>query len=174
METCDINKETIMNITFRIVPALSLACLFLFSSAVPARAQDEPPERAGRKRIEDYRRVKLIETLDLNEEQAVRFIAREKEFRENERGMQEQRQASLERLRQLVKDGGDADVQKEMNTLIQIGKDMMQKRVDYFTNLKDVLSTKQMARLMIFEDNFAKELRRVLQSPKMRERLRDR
>ena len=140
-----------------------------------AFAQDEPPpEGEGRKRIEDYRRIKLIETLDLKEEQAVRFLAREKEFREAERALMDERQAAIKRLQGVVKDGNDGDVQKEINGLLQIGKDMIQKRTDYFLGLKDLLTTKQMAKLMIFEDNFARELRRILQAPRMRERMHDR
>lgn len=148
--------------------------LLAVASSPYLRAQNEPEQPVGRKRVEDFRRIKLIETLDLKEEQAVRFFAREKEFRESERALQEQRQAILDRLRTLVKEGSDADMQKEMNNLIQIGKDMFQKRADYFTGLHDILSTKQMANLMIFEDNFAKELRRVLQSPRKHERMRSR
>jgi hypothetical protein len=152
----------------------ALFLLFICAAGSSIQAQDVPPEGEGRKRIEDYRRIKLIEELDLKEDQAIRFFAREKEFRDDERAMMEQRQTVLARLRSLVKDGNDAEMQKEMQALIQIAKDMVQKRMDYFAGLKDLLSTKQMARLMIFEDNFAKELRRVLQSPKMRQRLRDR
>jgi Spy/CpxP family protein refolding chaperone len=152
----------------------SLLLLFSAFLATPAlRAQDEPPpEGEGRKRVEDFRRMKLIETLDLKEEQAIRYFTREKDFRESEHGLQQQRQQIIEKLRGLVKDGSDADVQKEMQSLVQVGKDMVQKRVDYFNGLKDILSTKQMAKLLIFEDTFAKELRSVLQSPKMRERFR--
>jgi hypothetical protein len=165
-----------MKPTLRTLFAWTLVALVVsLPGSFSALAQDEPPpEGEGRKRIEDYRRIKLIETLDLKEEQAVRFLTREKEFRESERAMMDERQAAIKRLQAAVKDGNDADIQKEINGLLQIGKDMIQKRSEYFLGLKDLLTTKQMAKLMIFEDNFAKELRRILQAPRMRERMRDR
>jgi hypothetical protein len=141
-----------------------IAALLLLCVASVAFSQEEDGER-GRKRIEDYRRMKLIETLNLNEEQSIRFFAREKDFRQLERGMTEQRQASIERLRQLSGGNpGDADVVKELQTLASINADILAKRRDYLLSLKDIITLKQIAQLVVFDDSFARELKRLLQS----------
>ena len=128
-------------------------------------AQEEEDSALGRKRIEDYRRIRLIETLNFTEEQSARFFVREREFRHTEKALTGQREAVIDRLRQLSKGSAtDADLQKELQTLGNISSDMLSKRKEYLMGLKDILSVKQIAQLVVFDDTFAKELKRVLQN----------
>ncbi|MBL0175398.1 MAG: hypothetical protein IPP94_09075 [Ignavibacteria bacterium] len=140
------------------------AALLLICAVSVSFSQDEDGER-GRKRVEDYRRMKLIETLNLNEEQSIRFFAREKDFRHQEKGLTEQRQASIDRLRQLSGgSAGDADIVKELQTLASVNADILAKRRDYLLSLKDIITMKQIAQLVVFDDSFARELKRLLQN----------
>ena len=61
------------------------------------RHEDEP-----RRRIAELRRLKMIEALDLTEEQAVRLTVREKDFREKEAVEHKQREEILAELRKQV------------------------------------------------------------------------
>jgi Spy/CpxP family protein refolding chaperone len=135
----------------------------------PLFAQPDDEDDPGRQRIEEWRKIKLIETLDLTEEQSIKLLTREKDLRQSEKQLMEQRKSALERMRQLVKGNPtEAEIQKEIGVLTQIGKDMVQKRTEYVTGLKDILTPKQIGMLLIFEDNFAKELRRTLQESRRR------
>ena len=149
---------------------MDLRRLFLLTASIAlctvslARAQEEDGER-GRKRIEDYRRIRLIETLHFTEDQSARYFVREREFRHTEHALKEQRETVIERLRQLSKGSApDAEIAKELQALATIGTEMLAKRKDYLLGLKDILSHKQIAQLVVFEDAFAKELKRVLQN----------
>lgn len=129
-----------------------------------ARAQEEDGER-GRKRIEDYRRIRLIETLNFTEEQSARYFVREREFRQAENALKEQRESVLDHLRQLSKGNApETEIMKDLQSLATIGTEMLAKRKEYLLGLKDILSIKQIAQLVVFEDAFAKELKRVLQN----------
>lgn len=149
-----------------------IALAVALALAPSTSAQDDENIGKGRKRIEEVRRVKIIEALDLNEEQAVRLFVREKEFRKAEQALNEKREATIERMRSLVKGGSDADIQKEVEALSAIGSDMLQKRMDYVLGLKDVLSMQQIAKLIVFEDTFRRELRDILREARPRQGFR--
>jgi hypothetical protein len=143
---------------------LLLAASIALCALSLAHAQEEDGER-GRKRIEDYRRIRLIETLDFTEEQSARYFVREREFRQAENALKEQRENVLDHLRQLSKgNASEAEIMKDLQSLATIGTEMLAKRKEYLLGLKDILSIKQIAQLVIFEDAFAKELKRVLQN----------
>ncbi|MBI5646044.1 MAG: hypothetical protein HY962_03865 [Ignavibacteriae bacterium] len=153
----------------RYFPLLLLLPLTLILTANACAQDDEPGGVNGRQRLEQYRHLKMIEALDLNEEQAIRLFAREKEFRASEKARAEQRQDILARLRTLSKGTpSEADVQKEITALTNIAAEMAAARRDYVLGLKDLLSTKQIAQLVVFEDTFMKEVRRILESQKGR------
>ena len=148
--------------------------LLLFLAAVPLCAQPDDHDTPGRKRIEDLRHMKLIESLDLNEEQSIRYFAREKDFRQNEKALGEQKHEIINRLKTLVKNNGsEADINKEIASLNSVGSEFIQKRFDFVMSLKDILSIKQIAKLLIFEDAFAKELRTILQNARRGARFKD-
>jgi hypothetical protein len=147
----------------RALPPILLALLLVPFAFGPAVAQDDDADFPGRKRVEEWRKIKLIEAVELSEEQSLRFFAREREFRAGERKLGEERAAATNRLRALA--GGnpdDAEVQKELAALADIHHRMVQQRSDFVLGLRDLLSMKQIAKLIAFEDDFSRELRELL------------
>lgn len=147
----------------RIIPIVLLAFLL----AVPAQAQDAPPVPEGRhrERLEQLRRIKMIEALELDEEQAVRLTVREKEFREKEREILDQRKKLMEDLREMVEDGAeDAALRAQLAKLEEIGSRFVREKHAYLLSLNDFLSMKQIAKMVLFEQKFAQEVRRLLEN----------
>ncbi|GEM_PF-1917477 len=144
-----------------------LSTLTLLAAFLPAylRAQPEGDEDGpARRRLEEYRRIKLIEFVELNEDQAIRYFARERELRQAERASTYQRQLVLRRLRDFGKSSPtEIEVQKEIQALADIAAEITDRRKDFAAGLKDFLSPRQMARLIVFEDNFSREVRRIIQ-----------
>ncbi|MCB2204343.1 hypothetical protein KQI65_06295 [bacterium] len=139
--------------------------LLLLLGTLPAAAQFGPPDddEGPRGRLEELRRLKMIEALDLNEEQAVRLTVREKKFREQEEKERGKRDEVLEELRSLVKDkASDAEIMKTVEKLEELGMGFVKRRQDYLRSLTDFLSAEQIARLVLFEHHFAKEIKRIL------------
>ncbi|MDH7516565.1 MAG: hypothetical protein QHI48_11910 [Bacteroidota bacterium] len=125
--------------------------------------QDEDARGPGRRRLEEYRRMKLIEFVDMTEEQSIRYFAREKELRQAEEAIREKRAAVIARLREMSGTSISADdLEKEISTLADLAKESTQKRREFLTSLKEFLSPKQIARLIVFEEQFAHEVRRIL------------
>ena len=76
--------------------------LILLSGMSLAQAQPGPPidDAAAKRRIEEFRKIKLIEALDLEEEQAIRLFVREKDFRAIEEQLTSKRDEQVQNLKQ--------------------------------------------------------------------------
>ncbi len=138
--------------------------LLLMLLSMPAYSQfDPPPDGEPRERLAELRRLKMIEALDLTEEQAVRLTVREKTFREEEAKEREKREDLLKQLRTQVKDNADAAaLRATLEQITQLSTADVIRRHEYLLSLSDFLSEEQIAKLVLFEHHFAKEIRRIL------------
>ncbi len=122
------------------------------------------PEGRGRDRLEQLRRIKLIEALDLNEDQAVRLSVREKEFRKSERALFDKRQDLLKELRTLVESKADDNtLRNQLERIDEIDAQISHEKHKYLLSLNDFLSMQQIAKIILFEQHFRKEVRRLLE-----------
>ena len=137
----------------------------VFFLAPSASAQDEGPDGPGRKRLEELRKIKLVEALDLSEEQSIKIFARERDFRKRERVLIDKRRQIIAHLRDIGKgSGADGETMKEMTALKDLGIEMVNQRFDYIISLKDILTTRQIAKYIAFEDTFMNEVRSMLKN----------
>jgi hypothetical protein len=124
-------------------------------------AQPGPPmDGRGRERIERFRRMRLIELLDLKEEQSVRFIARYNEFENNRRDLNKQRDEILDKIERLVRNNAEEkEIEKIFLEVEAISRKLGEERLKFFNSLSDLLSVQQRAKLLLFERRFETELR---------------
>jgi Spy/CpxP family protein refolding chaperone len=128
-----------------------------------ASAQPGPEDENARQRIEEFRRLKLIEVLDLDEEQAVRLMSREKDFRKQEKVREKKREELMAELKELVNsDAHDDRIRQQIETLSEFNQSMMKAREDFVFSLSDILSMKQLGKLVLFEQRFSRELRKMI------------
>ncbi len=139
--------------------------------ALQLQAQPEPPMGGpGRERIERFRKMRLIELLDLKEEQSVRFIARFNEFENNRRDLNKQRDEILDKIERLVRNNADEkEIEKVFPEVEAIGRKIGEERLKFFNSLGDLLSVQQRAKLLLFERRFETELRDAVRQ-RMKER----
>ncbi|MBN1449305.1 MAG: periplasmic heavy metal sensor [Bacteroidetes bacterium] len=148
--------------------------LFLLFAAVAvpeltAQMDGPPPDGRGRQRLEELRRLKMIEALKLDEEQAVRLTVREREFREKEKERMDQRAELLEEISELIKDeADDAALKNALDRMNTLSVSIVEERYTYVLSLKDFLSMEQIARLVVFEHRFAEEVKRILSNVRKR------
>jgi hypothetical protein len=142
-----------------------LIILFSLFFILPARGQDDPmPEGKGRERLEQLRRIKLIEALDLNEDQAVRLAVREKDFRESERMLFVKRKNVIKDLRSQVEEKADDNtLRSQLVKLDEIDAQISHEKHKYLLSLNDFLSMQQIAKIVLFEQHFRQEVRRLLE-----------
>lgn len=146
-----------------------LTLLLLVLISVPLFAQDNleppPPMRGGqnRERLEQLEKLKLIEVMDLDEETTLKFFARRNEHRDNMRGLSDNRSEALKELQENVKDGGNSEEYERLISVILGYEDkIVAERKSFIGSLDDILTTEQIAKMMVFELEFKKKIREHL------------
>ncbi len=141
--------------------------LVVFLPGVRAAAQmpDPPDDGPASEKLEQLRRIKLIEALDLTEDQATRLFTREKDNKKAVKALNEKRAEAVQSLHKLVKDNASEDeLLNGIQTVQSITEQIQKTRHDFPYTLKDILSVQQIAKMVVFEYRFAEEVRRILES----------
>ena len=119
-----------------------------------------PGDQRGWERIEQLRKVRMIEMLDLSESQSVRFFARLKEHDAARQDLMKQRNESLDKIERLVRNHADSTEYAPLFSEVQgIDSRMVTERKKFFDSLSDILSIEQQGKFLVFERRFDRELR---------------
>jgi Spy/CpxP family protein refolding chaperone len=120
-------------------------------------------------RIQQLMKMRMVETLDLKEEQSVRFIARFNDWEKRRRELMSLKAEALDRIEKLVKENGDdKDIEKAFSEVQVIESKNVEERVKFFNSLSDILSVTQRAKFMLFERKFERELRDAVRETQRR------
>lgn len=142
----------------------SLLILLLLTTTLFAQKGKWQDEEA-REKFEQLEKIKLIETLEMDEETTLRFFSRRTEHKKQQDEIQEKIRQNIDNLDVIFISGRVATTEEikssinEINTLqLQFDKN----RVDFINSLTDILSYEQIAKLIIFEKRFRNEVRKLL------------
>jgi hypothetical protein len=125
-------------------------------------------------RIESYKKVRMLEALKLEEDQSVKFVSRYDKHQEIMRGFDKDRNELIDNLDSLShSDANDAEFDGIYANLLEIDKKIAGERQKFLSELKEILTNKQIAEYIVFERNFVKELRQAVRDVQ-RERMKDR
>lgn len=118
--------------------------------------------------LERLEKIRLMEVLEMSEEVSVRFFARHKELKEKQKAITEHVDSLINTMKEnLEKEKGNKeksqqltkkfieDIQKAQEQIIRI-------RQNYITSLSDILTSEQIAKLLIFEIEFRQEMQNLL------------
>lgn len=145
--------------------------IFLCQTDSPMFGDDRPygGRRSGpfdkdpaemRKHIEQFRMLKLLEFLDLEDDQEIAFLTRFKQLRATEDSLETERRKHVERLVDLVRQE-DPDSTALMAEIDSV-RTKLQRRIGAFqsfaADVSDILTPVQMGKLVIFHDRFEYEL----------------
>ncbi len=148
-----------MNVTRVLAVALLFGCVEL-ATAQPSMP---PPDQRPMERIERLRKVRLIEMLDLKEDQSVRFFARMNEHEKARRELKRQKGEVLDRIERLVRNhADDSEFEKEYPEVRAIDAKLAEENWNFFDSLKDLLTPEQRGKFLLFERHFDMELREAM------------
>ena len=135
-----------------------------------AAAQVEgPPGPRGFERVERWKKVRMIEALDLSEEQSARLFARLNEVEKKRRELMRRRGELLDRLDVAVNEHADSlEIEKIFSDVESVDQEMSKGRRDLFRGLGDLLTLEQRARFLLFERRFERELRDAMREVQRR------
>jgi homogentisate 1,2-dioxygenase len=148
-----------------------LAVLF---TLVPVLANAQPfgppTDQKPFERIEQFKKVRLIEMLDLKEDQSVRFLARMKDFDNQRRDLMKSKMDLLDKIERLVRnDADDKEFEAMFPQVSAVDKRMMELNQQFFNGLGDILTVKQRGKYLLFERQFERELREAMRETRRRQ-----
>ena len=151
-----------------------LGVMFLVTSSLLAQPEHgDRSKQPAYDRIESWKKVRMLESLKLNEDQSTKFIVRYNEHSEAMHGFEKERNDLVDKLdTQSKSDAADDDYNQTFNALLDTDKKISGERLRFLTELKEVLSNKQIAQYIVFERNFVQELRQAVRDVQ-RDRIKD-
>lgn len=126
----------------------------------PQRGQGEK----GPEKIEKYKKFRMIEALDLEEEEAVRFMSKYNVHKENVRELMKVRMEIIDRLEQFIKSKGeDREIQQQFTLLEENEQKVFNERKRFHQEIRQSLTPEQAAKFFVFDRNFNRELRSAME-----------
>jgi hypothetical protein len=135
-------------------------CLFLGGMVAPACAQrgDKPMQK-----IQQFKKMKLLETLDLDEETANKFLVKYDKWEKQISDINQQRMILVQELRlAMEKKAGDDEINHTLDSLVDYTTKADDARHQMFSDMRSILSAKQAAKLALFEAQFQRKLQETL------------
>lgn len=139
--------------------------ILIFLIVVPTKAQEHRERRMMENKIEQLEKVKLIEALDLTEDQSIRFFARRNEHRKEIEKLEMRSEEVIRDLENIVQNSNERNVTEQkrlLNEFLDIRIQIENKRKQFILSLNDILSTDQVSKLVVFEKKFREEIRKIL------------
>ena len=161
--------------------------LFASSFAQGGRPQERPqnppapeeltqappsPERREqlRRDIENMRIWKMTQFLELSTEQSTKVFPIFNDFQKEREKLEEERGEMMRRLGELVESEAEheSEIRRLMSGLVKNREGMVSRKDEFRREAGKVLSLKQQAKLVLFEEHFKREIRGMIEDIKMR------
>ncbi len=129
--------------------------------AQPYQKHDKNP----RERMEQLEKLKLLEALNLNEEEAIRFFARRNEFRDEHKDIIQKRDEIILNIELAIgkdKPENEAHYEKKIKEFLMVEEKLIDHRAKFLNSLEDILTQEQIAKLIVFELKFKQEIRDLI------------
>jgi hypothetical protein len=138
--------------------------LVMFFSCAGLAQDKREIKRDAIKKIEELERVKLIETLKLDEETSIRFFSRRSDHKNKIYDLKHKAETRIRQMEDEVRKN-NSDMNK-LNTLIreyfEIEKSIEYEKEKFLNSISDLLSVEQQAKLLVFEKKFKDEIKEIL------------
>lgn len=145
---------------------LFFAVILIIVSSIQSFSQmhDKPPHHM-RDKLNQLEKIKLIEVLNMNEETTLRFFSRRNEHQVKINELVKRTDEIITQMEFIFK-AGKVYTEAELKSLIEEANTMhteiVQTKSDFINSLDDILTTDQIAKLIIFERRFKDELKRAM------------
>jgi hypothetical protein len=115
--------------------------------------------------MRDLEKIKLIEALDMDEETTLKFFSRRNSHMDKMEGFRKKEEEKIKMIDELIEkndDPEDQELKKMIDEYFQINKEMNEEKRIFVNSLDDILTYRQMAKLIVFEPRFREEIRKIL------------
>jgi len=113
-----------------------------------------------RDKIEDIKLDKMTEKLSLDETAKTLFIEKYKSFSKEQRDLNRKRAKTYKLITENVESGNGLD--SLLDLLIDYENDINKKRIEFIKDMETILTSQQIAKMIIFERKFNNEIKKIL------------
>jgi hypothetical protein len=149
-----------MKNSYKIVMFVSLAIFIGLTTFNILNAQ--PPFKA-KERIEQLKKIKLLDVLELDEERSTKFLSK---YNELDRASEEKRlkmQHEVEVLELLIKtDAKKEEITEQTKKVIKAQQEYHESVSKKMTDIKPLLDEIEYAKFVVFESRFHEEVRKII------------
>lgn len=141
-----------------------ITCL-IFSSVIAQNRMRMGKDSKPLQRIEQWEKLKLIDALGLSEETALRFFARRHENQVKIKEILDQRDSALREIEDEINNSSqnsDAIYKDQVNKLMSLEERITTERGNFLRSLNDILTPQQIAKFIVFESRFRRQVRETL------------
>jgi hypothetical protein len=121
------------------------------------------PDDKPMKKIEQFKKMKLLDVLDLDEASANKFLVKYDKWSKDIVALTKDRNSLAIDLKLTIdKKGSDADINALLDKLVDVSGRLDAMKHDMFVDLRTILTPVQAAKLAFFEGQFKKKLEESL------------
>lgn len=125
-------------------------------------------QRPAMERVESLKKVRMMEALKLDENQSVKLLARYNKHRETMHSIESEAGEIYNKLEgQIEANASEGEINQSIGALLEFDRKKYDARSKFVGELRDVLTTKQIGEYLLFERNFARDLRQAVRDVKM-------
>lgn len=119
------------------------------------------PARRHWERIEQIKKVKLLDILELDEETSTKFLAKYNEIERKIKEKSEELEQAIEKLNNRIQENAPSqELTKVTEQVLNIQKELQNLHLSKITEMKSILDEKRYAKFIVFENTFHKDLQR--------------
>lgn len=138
------------------------AALFQLTAAAQPRSprggMNQRPER-----VEKFKKMRLVELLKLNEEDAVRFFSKQTTHEEKVGGLMKSRDEALGQADEIAKGKeGSPDLQRKIDQVLDFDQQIFAERQRFQKEMRQFLSPERFVTFIAFERRFGLQMRDAL------------
>lgn len=142
----------------------ALVCISVCAVGLLFGQEGGPGQFRAVQRVEQFKKLRMIEALKLDENTSVLFFAKYSKHEDAMKEINKQRNDLIDQLQETRKSDSDGTpMEKIFSDLTALDSKQADERQRFLTDIKTVLSTQQIADLIIFERNFARNVRQMMQ-----------
>ena len=135
-----------------------LSSTFLFS-----QSRHSYKERPFSKKFKELEKIKLIETLNLDEEIVVKFFARRNKFKNEISNLHDERELEINLLEDMInKNESESAYSPILKKISDNELKLIEIKSKFISSLSTILTKEQIANFIIFERNFKKDVKSLL------------
>jgi Spy/CpxP family protein refolding chaperone len=109
--------------------------------------------------VENLRMLKMLEAVDLTEEQSGKFLPLFHGFRKDIKTLRQERKELVEGIIHLVhQEGGDDKIKADLAKLKANRQQIDRRQEKFLSDCENVLTTPQLARLIVFQEHFERDM----------------